>query len=55
MRAQDLVPLFLTLGAQEAMRLDSGGSAALYGGGRLLNRTAERRIVSAIVVVPVRN
>ncbi len=52
MRAQDLVPLFLSLGASQAMRLDSGGSAALYAGGELLNRNVQRRIVSAIVLVP---
>lgn len=52
MRAQDLVPLFLSLGASQAMRLDSGGSAALYAAGDLLNRNVQRRIVSAIVLVP---
>ena len=52
MRAQDLVPLFLSLGAGQAMRLDSGGSAALYAGGELLNRNVQRRIVSAIVLGP---
>lgn len=52
MRAQDLVPLFQSLGASQAMRLDSGGSAALYAGGSILNRNVQRRIVSAIVVHP---
>lgn len=52
MRAQDLVPLFLSLGASQAMRLDSGGSAALYAGGEVLNRSVQRRIVSAIVLGP---
>ena len=52
MRAQDLVPLFLSLGAGQAMRLDSGGSAALYARGELLNRNVQRRIVSAIVLGP---
>lgn len=52
MRAQDLVPLFQSLGAGQAMRLDSGGSAALYADGRVLNRYSQRRIVSAIVVLP---
>lgn|GEM_PF-755485 len=52
MRAQDLVPLFQSLGAGQAMRLDSGGSAALYAEGSVLNRNVQRRIVSAIVLVP---
>lgn len=52
MRALDLVPLFQSLGAGQAMRLDSGGSAALYAGGSMLNRNVQRRIVSAIVVLP---
>lgn len=52
MRAQDLVPLMLSLGAGQAMRMDSGGSAAIYAGGSLLNRNVQRRIVSAIVLMP---
>lgn len=52
MRAEDLVPLFVSLGAEQAMRLDSGGSAALYADGRVVNRSIERRIVSAIVFLP---
>ncbi|MEX2540373.1 MAG: phosphodiester glycosidase family protein [Trueperaceae bacterium] len=52
MRAEDLVPLFLALGASEAMRLDSGSSATLMAGGQVLNRERERRIVSAIVFLP---
>jgi hypothetical protein len=52
MRAEDLVPLFLTLGASQAMRLDSGSSATLLAGGKVLNRGQERRIVSAIVFLP---
>lgn len=52
MRAQDLVPLFLSLGAEQAMRLDSGGSATLYAAGEVLNRSVQRRIVSAIVLRP---
>jgi hypothetical protein len=52
MRAEDLVPLFLSLDAWQAMRLDSGGSATLYADGKVLNRSAQRRIVSAIVLVP---
>ncbi|MEX2535835.1 MAG: phosphodiester glycosidase family protein [Trueperaceae bacterium] len=52
MRAEDLVPLFLSLGASEAMRLDSGSSATLMVAGKVLNRANERRIVSAIVFLP---
>ncbi|MEJ2358092.1 MAG: phosphodiester glycosidase family protein [Deinococcales bacterium] len=52
MRASDLVPLFLRLGAKDAMRLDSGSSATLVADGRPLNRSVERRVVSAIVVRP---
>ena len=52
MRAQDLVPLFISLDARQAMRLDSGGSATLYAGGEVLNRSSQRRIVSAIVLKP---
>lgn len=52
MRAEDLVSLFLSLGAEQAMRLDSGGSAALYADGSLVNRAVQRRIVSAIVLMP---
>ncbi len=50
MRASDLVPLFLGLGARDAMRLDSGSSATLVADGKPLNRTFERKVVSAIVV-----
>lgn len=52
MRAADLVPLFLSLGADRAMRLDSGGSTTLVIGGKPVNRSGERRVVSAIVLVP---
>jgi hypothetical protein len=52
MRAEDLVPLFLSLGASQAMRLDSGSSATLLADGKVLNRVRERRIVSAIVFLP---
>jgi hypothetical protein len=52
MRAEDLIPLFIAQRAWQAMRLDSGGSATLYADGRVLNRTSQRRIVSAIVLVP---
>ncbi|HEX7004644.1 MAG TPA: phosphodiester glycosidase family protein [Trueperaceae bacterium] len=52
MRAVDLVPLFLSLGAEDAMRLDSGSSATLFAAGKVLNRVHERHIVSAIVFLP---
>ncbi len=52
MIASELVPLFISLGAEYAMRLDSGSSAALYANGRVLNRNFQRQIVSAIVLVP---
>lgn len=54
MRAEDLVPLFLAQGAWQAMRLDSGGSATLYADGKVLNRSTQRRIVTAIVLVAAR-
>lgn len=53
MTASELVPLFLALGAEHAMRLDSGTSTTLFAAGSVLNRvTTERRIVSAIVFIP---
>lgn len=52
MVAADLVPLMLALGAEDAMRLDSGGSATLVADGRVLNRTRERAVVNAIVYQP---
>jgi len=52
MRAADLVPLFLRLGARSAMRLDSGSSATLVADGKPVNRNFERKVVSAIVVRP---
>ena len=55
MIAEELVPLMLSLGSDEAMRLDSGGSTTLVIDGEVVNRTAERRVVSAIVFVPYAN
>lgn len=53
MVAADLIPLFLSLGADRAMRLDSGASTSLYLEGKIVNRqTAERRVVTAIIFVP---
>lgn len=54
MRANDLVGLFLALGASDAMRLDSGSSTTLVVGGEVVNRRTERRVVSAIVFLPER-
>ena len=53
MIAEDLVPLFLDLGAEAALRLDSGSSATLVAGGRTVNRILSRPVESAIVAVPV--
>lgn len=52
MRAADLIGLFLSLGADRAMRLDSGSSTTLVIDGKVVNRTSQRRVVSAIVLVP---
>ncbi len=53
MVASDLVTLFLSLGADRAMRLDSGASTSLYVEGKIVNRqTTERRVVTAIIFVP---
>jgi exopolysaccharide biosynthesis protein len=52
MVAQDLVSLMLSLGAYNAMRLDSGSSTTLYIDGKVINRSTERKVVTAIVFVP---
>jgi hypothetical protein len=53
MVAADLIPLFISLGADRAMRLDSGSSTSLYLEGKIVNRkTSERRVVTAIIFVP---
>ncbi len=52
MTAKELVPLFISLGAERAMRLDSGSSTSLFAAGQVLNRWNERKIVSAIVFFP---
>ena len=49
MVAGDLVALFESLGARDAMRLDSGGSTTLVADGRVLNRRTERAVANAIV------
>ncbi len=51
MVAEDLVPLFLSLRADAALRLDSGSSATLVADGRTVNRLLSRRVESAIVAV----
>lgn len=55
MRAEDLIGLFMALGASDAMRLDSGSSTTLVVGGDVVNRSSQRRVVSAIVFLPNRN
>ncbi len=52
MTAKELVPLFISLEAERAMRLDSGSSTSLFAAGQVLNRWNERKIVSAIVFFP---
>ncbi len=52
MRADELIGLFLALGASDAMRLDSGSSTTLVVGGDVVNRSSQRRVVSAIVFLP---
>ena len=54
MTARELVPLFLSLGATDALQMDSGGSSTLYAAGQTLNRPAftQRKISTAIVFVP---
>lgn len=51
MVAEDLVPLFLSLRADAALRMDSGSSATLVADGRTVNRLLSRRVESAIVAV----
>lgn len=55
MRAGELIGLFQSLGASEAMRLDSGSSTTLVIDGDVVNRSSERRVVSAIVFLPNKN
>ncbi|HET9026451.1 MAG TPA: phosphodiester glycosidase family protein [Trueperaceae bacterium] len=51
MRAEDLVELFLGLGVDRAMRFDSGSSTTLVVDGKVMNRSSERKVVSAVVFV----
>lgn len=52
--APELVPLFLELGASDALQLDSGGSSTLVVGGEVLNRPAplQRRVATVIAYTP---
>ena len=54
MRAGDLVPLFLSLGAERALQMDSGGSSTIVAAGEVINRppSSQRKIATAIVYVP---
>ena len=52
MRAAELIPVLQELGAKDAMRLDSGSSAALYLDGKLLNTFNGRKIVTALIFRP---
>lgn len=50
----ELVPLFLELGAESALQLDSGGSSTLVVGGEVINRPAllQRRVATVITYTP---
>lgn len=52
--AAELVPLFLELGAEAALQLDSGGSSTLVVGGEVVNRPAllQRRVATVITYTP---
>ena len=54
MTARDLVPLFLSLGAERALQMDSGGSSTLFAAGEVINRppNSQRKIATAVVYVP---
>ena len=54
MTARDLVPLFLSLGAERALQMDSGGSSTLFAAGEVINRppSSQRKIATAVVYVP---
>lgn len=49
---RELRDIFLALGAVQALRLDGGSSTGLMVEGRLVGRGGERRIASAILVLP---
>lgn len=54
--AAELVPLFLELGAESALQMDSGGSSTLVASGEVINRPAfsQRDVATAIVFTPRR-
>jgi len=52
MIAEELARLFLDLGVDRALRLDSGSSATLVADGRTVNRVVSRRVESAILAFP---
>ncbi|MEX2501264.1 MAG: phosphodiester glycosidase family protein [Trueperaceae bacterium] len=52
MVAEDLVDLFVELGARDALRMDRGSSSTLVADGRQVNRLLARQVESAIVAVP---
>ena len=54
MTARDLVPLFLSLGADRALQMDSGGSSTIVAAGEVINRprSSQRKIATGIVYVP---
>ncbi|HEX7022081.1 MAG TPA: phosphodiester glycosidase family protein [Trueperaceae bacterium] len=56
MTTSELVPLFLSLGAEDALQMDSGGSSTLFAAGQVLNRPAssQRAVATAIVYIPNR-
>ncbi len=54
MTAAELVPLFLSLDAEDALQLDSGGSSTLVVAGEVVNRPAllQRRVATVITYTP---
>ncbi len=54
MSARELVPLFLSLGAERALQMDSGSSSTLVAAGEVINRPpdSQRQIATAVVYVP---
>jgi exopolysaccharide biosynthesis protein len=54
MTTAELVPLFLELGAEEALQLDSGGSSTLVVAGEVVNRPTllQRRVATVIAYTP---
>ena len=52
--AAELAPIFLDLGAESALQLDSGGSSTLVVGGEVINRPVllQRRVATVITYTP---